>query len=62
MGNSVLSELITMVITKLLELSGIAKVLDKHRKNKREKAIEKELHESDDAATIERLNRELFGS
>ena len=62
MGSSVLSELITMVITKLLELSGIAKVLDKYRKNKREKAIEKELHESDDAATIERLNRELFGS
>ena len=62
MGNSVLSELITMAITKLLELSGIAKVLDKYRKDKRKKAIEKELHESDDAATIERLNRELFGS
>jgi hypothetical protein len=62
MGSSVLSELITMVITKLLELSGIAKVLDEYHKNKRKKEIEKELHESDDAAIIERLNRELFGS
>ena len=62
MGSSILSELMTMAITKLLELSGITKVLDKYRKNKRKKEIEKELHESDDAATVERLNRELFGS
>ena len=57
---SIIIDILTGVITKLLDSLGVTKAWKKLKKEKRTNVIENELHESDDKAIIDRLNRELY--